>query len=80
MASEYEPGFCAPWIAPTPLLMIVAENDIVAPADLAISAFNTAGEPKRLEVLKEAGHFDAHRGTHFDAASQAAREWFVAYL
>jgi hypothetical protein len=37
--TEYEPGTYLPWISPTPLLMCVAEHDVLTPAELAIAAF-----------------------------------------
>lgn len=78
MSMEYEPGAYIGWISPTPLLMIVARNDHVAVADEAIEAYNRALEPKRL-VLIPGGHFDAYvKG--FEAASTAARAWFIENL
>ena len=78
MFTEYEPGTYLPWISPTPLLMVVAERDHLTPADLAIAAYERANEPKRLALLP-AGHFDAYVDG-FEAASAAAREWFVEHL
>ena len=76
--SEYEPGSFIERIAPTPLLMIVGDDDVVCPTDLALSAFNRAGEPKRLE-LYPGGHFSAYTD-QFDRAAGAAVEWFSAHL
>jgi uncharacterized protein len=78
MFTEYEPGTYLPWISPTPLLMCVAERDVLTPTDLAISAFATANQPKKLVILP-GGHFDAYVAG-FDAASGAAAEWFVEHL
>ena len=76
--TEYEPGTYLPWISPTPLLMVVAREDHLTPADLAIAAFERAHEPKKLVVLP-GGHFDAYvKG--FDGASAAARDWLVEHL
>jgi hypothetical protein len=76
--TEYEPGTYLPWISPTPLLMCVAEGDVLTPTDIAIAGYERAREPKRLEVLP-GGHFDAYVDG-FDPASTAAREWFVQHL
>jgi len=46
-------------ISPTPLLMLIADNDCVTPTDLALSAYNRANEPKEY-VLLPCGHFDAY--------------------
>ncbi|HVA40990.1 MAG TPA: hypothetical protein VND20_04475 [Candidatus Binataceae bacterium] len=59
-------------------MMVVAANDTLAIADLAIAAFNEALEPKRL-VLLAGGHFDAYVGD-FDKAANPARDWFVTHL
>ena len=78
MFTEYEPGSYLPYISPTPLLMVVAAGDHLVPAELAIAAFDTAHEPKRLIILP-GGHFDAYVRT-FEAASAPARDWFAAHL
>jgi uncharacterized protein len=78
MLMEYEPGSYIAKVSPTPLMMIVAANDTLAVADLAIAAFNEALEPKRI-VLLEGGHFDAYV-SDFDNAANAARDWFKTHL
>jgi hypothetical protein len=55
---EYESGSYLPWISPTPLLMCVAENDVVAPIDIAVRGYATDNEPKKLAILP-GGHFDS---------------------
>lgn len=52
-------------ISPTPLLMTVAENDVLTPTDLAIEAYSRAREPKQLHILP-GGHFDAYSGFNFE--------------
>jgi fermentation-respiration switch protein FrsA (DUF1100 family) len=78
MFTEYEPGTYLPWISPTPLLICVAENDILTVTDIAIDAFESAREPKRLVILP-GGHFDAYVDG-FDVASGAAVDWFSQHL
>jgi fermentation-respiration switch protein FrsA (DUF1100 family) len=75
---EYEPAAFIERISPTPLLMIVAEADVMTPAEDALSAFHRALEPKRL-VLVPGGHYAAYTD-HFTLASSAARDWFVEHL
>ncbi|PVH71920.1 alpha/beta-hydrolase [Cadophora sp. DSE1049] len=53
-------------IAPTPLLMVVAENDVTCPAPWALDAFNKAREPKTLHIVRGAGHFDPYIGSAFE--------------
>ena len=60
MYSEYEPGAFMERIAPTPLLMVLGDADVVCPTDLALTAFNRAGEPKRLELYRGAHFFGLH--------------------
>lgn len=76
--SEYEPGSFVERIAPTPLLMIVGDDDVVCPTDMALAAFNRAREPKRLE-LYPGGHFSAYTD-QFERAARAAAEWFAEHL
>jgi dienelactone hydrolase len=78
MNSEYEPGAYLPWISPTPLLMCVAQNDVLAPTDIAIRGYATAKEPKKL-VIMPGGHFDAY-ADGFDVAASAATQWFTQHL
>lgn len=78
MACEYEPGAHIERISPTPLMMIVACNDVITPTDLALSAYNRALEPKQL-VLLPGGHFDAYTAS-FEGAAMPARNWFVQHL
>jgi uncharacterized protein len=78
MLGEYEPAAYIARISPTPLLMVVAREDHLTPAHLAIDAYERAREPKRLVILP-GGHFDAYVDG-FDEASAAARDWFVEHL
>ncbi len=78
LAQMYEPGHWVSRIGPKPLLMVVAENDVITPTDLALAAYERAVEPKRLKIVKR-GHFDAYR-SEFEATSSAARDWFVQHL
>lgn len=57
--SEYLPGAYISLIAPTPLLLCVANEDCVTPTRLALSAYESALEPKQLFVFP-GGHFDAY--------------------
>jgi hypothetical protein len=59
----YAPHQMIEYISPTPLLMIIAERDILTAADLSLKAYAKALEPKELLLLK-AGHFDAYEEAH----------------
>jgi fermentation-respiration switch protein FrsA (DUF1100 family) len=78
MLGEYEPQSYIARISPTPLLMLVARDDHLTPAHLALKAYELALEPKQL-VLLPGGHFDAYVDG-FDASSGAARDFFLANL
>ncbi|GAA5168763.1 alpha/beta hydrolase [Pseudonocardia eucalypti] len=76
---EYEPGSYISRIAPTPLLVIVASDDTVAPFEFALDAYERAREPKQILVTL-GGHFDAYTGAGFDECAGAARDHFVKHL
>jgi cephalosporin-C deacetylase-like acetyl esterase len=78
MYSEYEPGSYIARIAPTPLLMIIADNDVVAPTDLALEAFNQATGIKKLHLF-HGDHFSAYIEL-FEESAGVALNWFKQYL
>ncbi|KLO89404.1 uncharacterized protein LW93_1463 [Fusarium fujikuroi] len=63
-------------IAPTPLLLVSAENDRCAPTFTQLKAYALAYEPKRLAILKGSGHFDPYHGKVFEENVKAQ----LAYL
>jgi fermentation-respiration switch protein FrsA (DUF1100 family) len=65
-------------IAPTPLMMIVSNNDSSTPTDLALEMFQRAREPKALHVIK-ADHYASYL-EGFDGTSAAARDFFLQQL
>ena len=77
-ARMYEPGAWVCRVSPTPLLMVVASNDKVTVADLALAAYERALEPKRLALIP-GGHFDPYLD-EFRVAEAAATEWFREHL
>lgn len=78
MLGEYEPASYLARISPTPLLMVVAREDHLTPAHLAIDAFELAREPKKLTIIP-GGHFDAYT-VGIEYASAPARDWFLEHL
>ncbi len=78
MYSEYEPGNYIERIAPMPLLMIVADNDVVAVTDLALDAFNRAHGIKKLHLFR-GGHFSVYIEL-FKELSHEAGQWFKSHL
>jgi uncharacterized protein len=75
---EYEAMPYMERISPTPLLMIIASEDAITPADIALRAFARALEPKKA-VLIRGDHYDAYH-TAFGQSSSAARDWFLTHL
>jgi fermentation-respiration switch protein FrsA (DUF1100 family) len=68
-----DPSHMVARISPTPLLMTVAENDVLTPTDIALETFQRAREPKQLHIIP-GGHFDGYSGPNFEsnAGRQAA--------
>jgi len=75
---QYEPGWWAPAIGPTPLLMIVAADDAVTPTDECLATFAAALEPKQL-LLVPGDHYAVYT-SEFDRVCTAATDFFVANL
>lgn len=76
---EYRPSSTIEFISPTPLLMLVGEKDQLAPADLAIEAFQKAYEPKKLVILP-GGHFSSYTEPGLSQFLAPQVEWFKKYL
>ncbi len=76
---QHAPGRFIDLVAPRPLLMILARNDAIAPAQSIRDAFARAGEPKRLLEI-DGGHYAVYTGRGADDAGQAATEWFTEHL
>jgi len=75
----FDPGLCVAHVAPTPLLMVVADDDRVADAGIALAAFERAREPKRL-VRVPGHHFAPYAGPAFERAAGAARDFLLEFL
>ncbi|MGW0037313.1 alpha/beta hydrolase [Gordonia sp. NPDC003376] len=77
--TEYIPGAFISRISPTPLLMVVALDDVLTPCDLALGAYEQAREPKKLLTVP-GGHFDAYVGAAFDTSAPVQLDWFQTHL
>jgi uncharacterized protein len=75
----YEPTAPIHRISPTPVMMIVASEDVITPTAAATKAFERAGEPKKLIVVP-GRHFDAYEGPDHPAFAGPAVEWFETWL
>jgi fermentation-respiration switch protein FrsA (DUF1100 family) len=76
--SRYEPAAFIDRISPRPLLMIVAADDSMTPADDALAAYERALHPKKL-VLVPGNHYAVYTD-QFERTAAAARDWFAEHL
>jgi fermentation-respiration switch protein FrsA (DUF1100 family) len=79
LTRAHEPALWIERIAPRPLLMIVADNDLVTPTAHARAAFQRAGAPKKL-VEVAGGHFEVYSGAGFATATAETVGWLRAHL
>lgn len=77
-AQMYQPQNWIDQVSPTPLLMMIAQNDDVTGTDLALAAYERAQHPKRL-IMTHGGHFDQFQ-TEYQTAATASIDWFRAYV
>jgi len=75
----YEPQQLIDKISPTPMLMTVARDDALTPAELALSAYARAKEPKQLQLLP-ISHFQAYAGRYFERNASTQVEFLKKWL
>ena len=75
---SYEPIAFVDQISPTPLLMIVATNDLTTPTAWQVEAFDRIGEPKRLIEI-DCRHYDVYMD-NFNVAAAHAIDWYKEHL
>ena len=75
----FDPGLAVARLAPRALLMIVATDDRLAATDVALAAFERAGEPKELLVL-EGHHFVCYDGDGFERSVAATVRFLDRHL
>jgi uncharacterized protein len=76
---RFDPFVCARHIAPAALLMVVASHDTVASTEVALAAFESAAEPKQLELV-DGHHFVDYQGPGFDHAVTVMTGFLLAHL
>ena len=77
---EYVPTASIELISPTPLLMVLAEQDSLIPVELSRAAFDRAGDPKELQVVP-CGHFEVYdTEPWFSQAVSSMVDWYKKYL
>jgi uncharacterized protein len=75
----FVPAVAVPFIAPRALLMVVASGDRVAPAEMALAAYELAGEPKQLELI-DGDHFAPYAGAAQEHTAAVMRDFLLKYL
>jgi uncharacterized protein len=77
-------GFHPEWvvdkIAPRPVLFITAGDDRLVPPQESEELHRRAGEPKRLVVLPNCGHYEVYSGAPFRAVMDETVAWYRRYL
>lgn len=61
-----EPRAYVKRISPTPLLMVIAEEDRIVDVSTQLAAYGEAEEPKELLFMANTGHFEPYSGEKFD--------------
>ena len=79
-ALQTAPGDYIAAVAPTPMLVIMAEPDKTVLTKFTKAAFAASGEPKQL-ITYQGLHYDAYdKPAILQQVSTAARDWFVTHL
>jgi hypothetical protein len=76
---EFVPAVAVPFLAGRPLLMVAADGDRVAPVEMALTAYELAGEPKQLERI-EGDHFVPYSGPAQEHVASVMRDFLLKYL
>jgi fermentation-respiration switch protein FrsA (DUF1100 family) len=75
----FDPGLCIASLAPRPVLLVVAQQDRLAPTAVALAAAERAGSRCRT-VLLEGDHFAAYRAPGRERACRALGAFFASRL
>lgn len=75
----FDPAVAAPFIAPRPVLMVVATGDRVAPTENARAAYELAGQPKQIQLI-DGDHFAAYSGAAREQATKVMCDFLAAHL
>jgi dipeptidyl aminopeptidase/acylaminoacyl peptidase len=76
----FNPEWVVDRIAPRPVLFITTDNDRLVPMEESEALFARAGEPKKLVVLREWGHYVVYAGEAFRQVMEATIGWFREHL
>ncbi|KAF2117939.1 Alpha/Beta hydrolase protein [Lophiotrema nucula] len=76
----HEPHAVIHRIAPIPLLMVLGSRDVTIPTRTQLAMYSKALEPKRLRIIKDAGHFDPYHGEAFEQNIQAQVDFLKEFV
>jgi fermentation-respiration switch protein FrsA (DUF1100 family) len=76
----FEPKAFIHRVSPRPLLMVLGELESTIPIDLQLKAFEQAGEPKQLHIVKDQGHFGLYHSDGFKENIQVQLKWLEETL
>ncbi|CVK91848.1 related to hydrolases of the alpha/beta superfamily [Fusarium mangiferae] len=76
----HEPTGVIHHISPTPLLMVLADDDVCTYTHLQLEAFEKALHPKTLRIVKGSGHFDLYYGKRFQEVVAMQLEFLKGIL
>ncbi len=76
----FRPQWIVDRLAPTPLLLITTDNDLVVPQAESEELYAAAKEPKRLVVLKGFGHYAVYSGEAFRQTMAETIAWLDQHM
>jgi hypothetical protein len=77
---EFRPASVVDWIAPRPILFIAAQHDAVTPLAGIEQMHRSAREPKRLEVIAGATHYEIYEEPYVGRIIEWTDEWLSRRL
>jgi dipeptidyl aminopeptidase/acylaminoacyl peptidase len=77
---SFHPEWVVDKIAPRPVLFITTDNDRLVPPEESESLYAKAGEPKKLVVLKDYGHYEVYAEPAFGEVMAETVPWFERYI
>ena len=76
----FHPEWVVDKIAPRPILFITTDNDRLVPPDESLALYARAGEPKKLVMLQQYGHYEVYAEPAFSEVMRPTLAWFQEYL
>ena len=80
---RFKPEWVARYIAPRPVLMVYAENDMLVPVAEQLECYEALGEPKKLVKIPKAQHYESYYFCNpelHEIQKAEALEWYRNYL